>query len=253
MANSRVELWLAAAAAALISSAAAQEPSAAPIAPEAAQGEEPAPAEGAEPAEINPDEMADDLNSSQQLQQSFTLKRMIDGEVVETDKRTVTYSRDTPYRETEAGRTTVERLKAAFASEALTRTKAFEEAKLDFIIADKDRNELLSAQEFAALVAGWRDNEIRQGEAPNSEIARQRQYDAFLDEIDPEAAHMQSEAFAMKKFAFMAGAAETMTLQDYIREYLLDFDSMDADNDAVLTADELMRFRALNRGETLDM
>ena len=51
----------------------------------------------------------------------------------------------------------------------------------------------------------------------------------------------------------MAGAADAMTLQDYIREYLLDFDSMDENQDTVLTGDELMRFRALNRGETLKM
>lgn len=253
MTNSRVRLWFAASAAALFSTAGAQDPVAAPIAPEDAQSEEAAPAGGAEPVEVNPDEMADDLNSSQQLQQSFTLKRTVDGEVVATEKRTVTYSRDMPYRETEAGRTTVERLKSAFEGEALTRTQAFEEAKLDFAIADKNRDDKLTAQEFAALVAGWRTNEIRQSGAPNSEIARQRQYDAFLEEIDPDAAHMQAEAYAKEKFTFMAGAAETLSLQDYIREYLLDFDFMDADRDAILIGEELMKFRALNRGETLQM
>ncbi len=215
---------------------------------EAAQGEA-----AEETVEVNPDEMADMLNSSQQLKQTFTLKRTINGEVVETDKRTVTFSRDMPYRETEARQTTLEQLKASFDGEALTRTEAFEEAKLDFIVADTDRDEAMTAGEFAILVDSWRKNDARTADAPTEEIARQRQYDAFLEELDPSAAQMQTEAYAREKFAFMAGASEAMSLQDYIREYLLDFDSMDADKDTVLTGDELMRFRALNRGETLDM
>jgi hypothetical protein len=206
-----------------------------------------------QPAPANPDEMADDLNSSQQLKQTFTLRRTVDGEVVETEKRTVTYDRDTPYRETEAGKTTVERLKAAFDGEALTRTEAFEEAKLDFIVADVNRDDKLTSEEFAGLVDSWRKNETRQAGAPTQDIARQRQYDAFLEEIDPAAAEQQGEAYAKQKFAFIAGAAATISLQDYIREYLLDFDAMDADKDMVLSSDELMRFRALNRGETLEM
>ncbi len=202
---------------------------------------------------VNPDEMADSLNSTQQLQQTFTLKRTIDGEVVETKKRTVTFSRDQPYRETEAGRTTLERIKSTFDGEALTRTEAFEEAKLDFVIADANRDERVDASEFATLVDSWRKNDTRQAKAPSQEIARQRQYDAFLEELDPDVAKMQNEAYAKEKFSFMAGAAETLSLQDYIREYMLDFDSMDANSDMVLNGDELMRFRALNRGETLDM
>ena len=204
-------------------------------------------------APVSEDEMADDLNSRQQLQQTFTLKRSINGEVVATEERTVTYSRDIPYRETEAGRTTIERLKSVFDGEALTRTEAFEEAKLDFVIADMDRDELITATEFAGLVESWRKNAARRATSPSEEIARQRQYDAFLNEIAPEATEKRSETYALEKFAFMAGAAQTMNLQDYIREYLLDFDSMDTDKDAVLNGEELMRFRAINRGEALDV
>ncbi len=67
------------------------------------------------------------------------------------------------------------------------------------------------------------------------------------------AARQQTHAYAKQKFAFMAGAAQTLSLEDYIREYLLDFDAMDVNDDMILTGEELMRFRALNRGETLDM
>lgn len=253
--------WLLAGGFALTCQAQAQDATEAQALEPIAQSEaEPTAAESGEEATgddetviVNPDEMAEMLNSSQQLQQTFTLRRTVNGEVVATEKRTVTYSRDEPYRETEAGRTTVERLKSSFDGEALTRTEAFEEAKIDFVIADLDRDELLTASEFAGLVESWRNNSARQADAPNAEIARQRQYDAFLAEIDPRVAKQQNEAYAREKFAFMAGASSTMTLLDYIREYMLDFDSMDADKDAVLTGDELMRFRALNRGETLDM
>jgi len=222
-------------------------------APMASDAEVDADADAGEIVEVNPDDMADQLNSAQQLQQTITLERTIDGEVVETEKRTVTYSRDQPYRETEAGKTTLERIRASFDGEALTRTEAFEEAKLDFVIADIDRNEKVTAAEFATLVDSWRKTESRQADAPTQEIERQRQYDAFLEELDPSVAKMQNEAYAKEKFSFMAGASETLSLQDYIREYMLDFDSMDLNSDMVLSGDELMRFRALNRGETLDM
>ena len=193
--------------------------------------------------------MADMLNSRQQLKQTYTLRRTINGEVVESEKRTVTLSRDKPYRETEAGVTTVEALKAAFDGELLTRIEAFEEAKLDFVVADVDRDEVMTREEFVRLVDTWREDTARTADAPTQEIARQRQYDAFLSEISPQAADSQSDQYAREKFAFMAGAAETVSRQDYIREYLLDFDTMDANKDTMLRNDELMRFRALNRGE----
>lgn len=218
---------------------------------EAVRDEATAPPEGA--VEVSPDEMADMLNSRQQLQQTFTLKRTIDGEVVESDKRTVIYSRDRPYRETEAGQTTSEQLKAAFDGELLTRKEALEEAKLDFTVADVNRDGQMTMQEFAALVESWRANDARKAAAPTEEIARQRQYDAFLAEISTDAAEIQAEAYAKEKFSFLAGMSETVSRKDYIREYLLDFDSMDADKDTLLKGDELMRFRALNRGETIDM
>ena len=202
-----------------------------------------------ESAPVNPDEMADMLNSQQQLKQTYTLKRTINGEVVESERRTVTFDRNKPYRETEAGTTTVEALKAAFDGELLTRIEAFEEAKLDFTVADVDRDQIMSQDEFVRLVDTWRQNDARTADAPTKEIARQRQYDAFLSEISPQAAESQSDQYAREKFAFMAGAAETISREVYIREYLLDFDTMDANKDTLLRSDELMRFRALNRGE----
>jgi hypothetical protein len=202
---------------------------------------------------FNPDESADLLNSRQQLQQTFTLRRTINGEVVETEQRTVIFDPNRPYRETEASQTTVERLKAAFDGEVLTRIEALEEAKIDFTIADINRDNAMDVTEFSELVASWRETDMRTVDAPNEKIARQREYDAFLAEISPETAKLQQDTNAKEKFLFLTGGAEQVTRKDYIREYLLDFDSMDEDNDTILQGNELLRFRALSRGETLDM
>ncbi len=231
--------------------AAAEENEADP-APSAADADVAGEDETGETEEPNADEMADQLNSQQQLQQTFTLKRTINGEVVETTKKTVTLSPGAPYRPTEAGETTLQQVQSAFDSEVLTRVEAFEEAKLDFTIADSNRDGRMTADEFADLVHSWRQTGAKDAEAPTEEIARDRQYKALLEVIDPEAAEAEYEAYAKAKFAFISGAQETIAREDYIREYLLDFDTMDADDDTLLQGEELMRFRAANRGETIE-
>ena len=246
--------WIGAGAAAFRQAAvvAAQEPE---RAPEPAAAEAPAAEGGAaqdSAAEPNPDEIADLLNSRQQIMQSYTFTRTIDGEVVETGQRTLTYSRKDPVRETEAGDSPLDALKAAFDSEVLTRTEAFEEARLDFVIADQNRDVLMTTDEFAALIETWRETGAHAANAPNEETARQRQYRAFVEELDPEGAREDAETSAGQKFLSMAGASQTVSREDYLREYLLDFDSMDADGDGLLRGEELMLFRALNRGETVE-
>lgn len=206
----------------------------------------------ATPEEPNPDEIADLLNSRQQLQQTFTLERTINGEVVDSAKRTVTFSPGDPYQATEANPEDIrEALKSRFDGELLTRNEAFEEAKIDFIIADVNRDGAMHADEFAVLAASWADNDTRNAEAPTEEIARQRHYDDFLAEISSEDIQLKRDKLAKQKFAFMAGAAEAISREDYIREYLLDFDTMDENNDGILKQDELRRFRAVTRGETI--
>ena len=71
--------------------------------------------------ELSADEMADLLNSRQQLQQTFTLKRTINGKIVETKQKTVTLSPNAPYRPTEAGETTLQKVRAEFDSDCRTR------------------------------------------------------------------------------------------------------------------------------------
>ncbi len=214
-----------------------------PIAEDAADPDaEPAPADGeataddAQAEEINEDEMSHILNAQQQLQQTYTLQRKIDGEVTETETRTIIYSDDTPIRPTEAGRSAREQMMARFDNELLTRTEAFEEAKLDFLVADLDRNGAMNADEFASLVASWNEDE--------------ETTDTPVDSVDPED-RRSAEARARLKFAFMAGASSVLTQKDYIREYLVDFDAMDANGDQFLKGAELENFRAANRGDTM--
>ncbi len=197
------------------------------------------------------DNMASQLNARQQIKQTFTVTRTINGEVVETDQRTVTYSRGDPTRPSEAGSSVVEELLTAFNNEVLTRAEAFEEAKLDFVVADLDRDNLMSEQEFIGLVDTWRTNAARKAATTREQTARDRQYRAFIEELNPNMAAQESAVRASRKFAFMAGASPAMARDDYIREYLLDFDSMDSDGDGILRGEQLMEFRALNKGETL--
>lgn len=202
----------------------------------------------------NPDDSADLLNSQQQLKQTFTLERRMDGELIETKKQTVTLSPGVPYRPTEAGETVLEQVRAAFDQEALSRIEAFEEAKLDFTVADADRNDLMTVDEFTALVATWRGAGVREPVlASDAEDSRDRQYTDILEPIVAEVDPAQERAYARAKFAYISGASPTISRQDYIREYLLDFDAMDENNDTVLQGDELLRFRAANRGESIRM
>ncbi len=212
-------------------------------APDVQPADQPAMAQEAEAAPVNEDEMADLLNSQQQIRQGVTLTRSIDGTVVETRKETITYSPDDPLRGSEAALSPIERLKAEFASDALTRKEAFEEAKLDFVIADLNRDDKMDESEFVFLVNGWQDATV-------SGSGRSR----FVDptpHADEAAAKAEHDQQARAKFSFIAGGAATVSRKDYMREVLIDFDAFDKSGDSVLTGDELLNFRAANRGESI--
>ncbi|MEZ5916307.1 MAG: hypothetical protein R3C40_01845 [Parvularculaceae bacterium] len=200
---------------------------------------------------VNEDNIAASLNARQSLEQTVTLKRTINGEVVETKKETVTYKSSDPLRQTEAGQSAIERVKASFDSELLTRAEALEEAKLDFVLADQDRNSEMSQDEFVALVLNWREIDTRKAISEDEELGRQQRYIEFIEDIDPQSANLKAMANARSKFTFMAGAAQTLSQRDYIREVMLDFDSMDKDGDGLLSGDELVAYRAANRGQSL--
>ncbi|HNR75650.1 MAG TPA: hypothetical protein PKM48_00860 [Parvularculaceae bacterium] len=212
--------------------AAAQE---APIA-------EPVEAGEAEPA-MNEDEMADYLNSLQQIKQDVTLTRSVNGEVVEMTTETVVYSADGPLLGSEAGLSPLEQLKAKFDSQVLTRKEALEEAKLDFIVADLDRNDAMDAAEFGFLVKGWEEAEI-------AGAGSGRFVEPFFH-IDERSAAAEHAELARAKFAEMAGEVGALSQKKYTRKVIEDFKRFDANDDDLLRGEELLNFRAAVRGEPI--
>lgn len=190
-----------------------------------------------EAGEPDADNMADALNARQQLEQTYTLKRSINGELVETQQRTITLDPDDPIRATEVGDTAVERLRQAFDGEALTRAEALAEARLDFTNADVDRNGALTREEFGDLLILRQANGAFAGAVNNPYPS------------DKEARQATEEG--LRKFDFIAGAQRVIDRSQFIQEYLVDFDAMDQNDDSVLMDDELIRFRAMTEGRPL--
>lgn len=196
----------------------------------------------AEP-DADDDNSANDLNARQQLRQTFTLERRINGAVVEREQRDIVYDDNDPLRASEAGQSPLEQLRAKFDGQALTRNEAFEEAKIDFALADADRNGLMTRAEFIRLVGVWNDDAgDRDAGDPDTGDP-----DAGAP-TTPEPAAPSARSAAAAKFAFMAGAANGIDRATYIREFLLDFDTSDTDDDGVLSDEALARFRAVVRG-----
>ena len=194
-------------------------------------------------SQSDPDSSADLLNSQQQLRQSYTLKRTIDGKVVETKKQTVTLDSNVPFRPTEAGESVLQQVQTAFDSEVLTRVEAFDEARLDFTIADSDRNDHMTISEFITLVQNWQERQVAKEDLESNQNGVGQS-----DENEAHRAKQFSEEEARQKFMLISGAAASISREDYIREYLLDFDTMDKNDDTLLAGDELMKFRAVIRG-----
>ena len=191
---------------------------------------------------INEDEMADLLNSQQQITQGVTLTRSVNGQVVETKKETVVYSKDDPLRDSEAGVSPLERLKAQFDSQALTRKEALDEARSDFVVADLDRDGAMTADEFVYLVKGWESAEI-------TGSGHGRFVDPFYH-VDKEEADREHAEQARARFAAMAGAEPTLAKKAFTRKIVDEFEANDLDKDDLLRGDELLNFRASVRGET---
>lgn len=200
---------------------------------------------------VDEDNMADDLNKRQQLQQKFIFTRTVDGAVVETAEREVVYSRGDPVRTTESDQSAVDALAQKFDAEVLTKTEAFEEAKIDFVVADINRDGKLTVDEYLRLVETWRDTE--DDAATPGRSARERQYRAFIEELEGsgETPPANNDAALQEKFGKLTNMTGTIARDDYYRAYLAEFDSVDENKDMMLRGEELMRFRALNRGGSM--
>jgi hypothetical protein len=216
----------------VVAAASAQEPTATDLAA--------TPAAAETPATPNPDEMADSLNKQQKLEQTYTLTRTVDGKVVETTQKTVVYSKDDPIRETEAGLSPVERLKAELDDASLTRSEAVADTKLDFTIADKDRNNRVTADEDAGLVREWLN-------AGRVDAGAETAEPVALLEAGEDAGTLDA---AKAKFVSFSGTEPDLTRRGYTRFVVREFDAADADKNRVLEGAELAAFKAALRGET---
>lgn len=241
-------LALGVAAAAIMASIAFAQPLAPPAPPPDAPSSPDGIAAAQAPAAPNPDEMASDLNKQQKVKQTYTLTRTVDGKVVETTKKTLVFTPGDSALESEAGLSPVEEMMESFRNEVLTRTEAYEEAKLDFTAADADRDSRMTADEFAGLVENWRQGAIGKTGAVNDAQSQERRLRAFTGGLD--AAKVSEDA--RSKFLLMAGANDALSRRQYIRETMIDFDAMDGDRDRLLRGDELLKFRALNGGASTE-
>lgn len=220
--------------------AAAAPPPAAPLPPATPASSEAAPAD---PVAPNEDEMASSLNKQQRIKQTYTLTREIDGKVVERTQRTIEYAPGDATAPSEAAESSLEQLKEQFASEVLTRTEAWEEAKLDFTVADVTRRGKITEDEFVALIETWRDAATDIDADP----AARRRLMAFTRGVDKATV----DAAARAKFRQVAGEDGFLSRRQYIRETMIDFDAADAGKDRYLRGDELLRFRAATSGAAL--
>ncbi len=212
------------------------------LAQETPAAEPGAPVAGDAPA-INEDEMADLLNSQQQIKQDVTLTRTVDGKVVETKKETIVYSKDDPLRGSEAGLSPLEKLVAEFASQAITRKEALDEAKLDFVLADLDRDGAMTSDEFVYLVKGWEDAEI-------TGSGSGRFVEPYFH-VDAQSAAAEHAEQARAKFTAMAGVGPALSKKAFTRRVIAEFEQYDANKDDLLQGDELLNFRASVRGEPI--
>lgn len=209
------------------------------LGPVAAQQDETADTQ--QSGETAPDEdpanenLANELTKRHTLRQEFTIKRIVDGEVVETTERSVAIDGSRPSLPTEAGQSIEAQLKESFDQELLTRTEALSEAKLDFALGDIDRDGLLSKQEFTRLI------DLLQ-QAGGEETGRETsggsdtEWRSFVDELDDPATPISFEDFAGSEDALLDEKQFTLG-------FLHQFDETDLDGDGLLAAEELARFR----------
>ena len=179
-----------------------------------------------EPSEDN---IAASLNARQKIKQDFTLTHKVNGEVVETTKRSVTVTGTTP-RRTEAGVTLAERLSASYDRELLTRSEAYEEGKVNFALGDIDRDKKMSEDEFLRLLDTLKEH---RDDALNKDTSLRK---SFIAELDDAAARTQFKA--------IAGERTLLDEKSFVLAFLAEFDRADTNKDGVVKDAELTTFRS---------
>ncbi len=210
-----------------------------------AEGQEVADQAAAEPP--SPDEMAASLNAQQSISQDVVITRRVNGQVVETTRRTVSFDRGRPIRGTEAAVSLIDQVKASYDRELLTRPEAFSEGKVNFALGDKNLDKILSEDEFVRLMTLLKDN----GEDALNGGARSKRSD-FIAQLDEAAARKTFKALEARDYRpplFVEGVEVPRTDQTplderkFVLAFLEEFDKADANKDGLLEHAELEAFR----------
>ena len=174
--------------------------------------------------------LAAELTRRHQLQQTYTIRRTVNGEVIETTERSVAFKDGRPVLPTEAGQSIEQRLKASFDRELLTRTEALDEARLNFALGDVDRDGAITAPEFERLLDVLGANVAPPSGEPGARAG------AFVAGLDGDRASLTFAAFA---------GPETLSLDEraFGLAFLTQFDEADRDGDALLRGEEIKTFR----------
>jgi len=175
---------------------------------------------------------ADQLNAQQTIEQTFTVTRKINGEVVEVKKVVAPNIDGSPVFETEAGGSIADLVEAQVDREVLTRREILAEADIEFTLIDKNNDQQLVLDEFLSLLSVRRED-------PN--------YQAFIVDENDEAYEALEKGFK-DKFSFFVGMGTMLSRRAYIVEVLRDFDSMDVNGDYILRDRELKNFRLISVG-----
>lgn len=191
------------------------------------------------PDDPDSDAAANELTRRHNLEQSFTVRRTVDGKVFETIEETVSLDGTTPTLPTEAAGTIEQRLKNSFDRLALTRPEALDEARLNFALGDVDRDGRMSEAEFVRLLDLIQSNGFGAGDPMGLSGEAGRVDDAGADTP----ALSFADFLDLKSGPDGVPATPLVDEQAFALGFLRQFDAADDDANAVLSGDELRRFR----------
>ena len=239
-----------------------------------AQQDDDQPAPDAEPgAEApNPDNSADDLNARQNIRQTFTVKRKLDGQTI--DEKTVEIPGDSAFatRASEARGSVRSYVRDKADREILTRPEAAQEARLEFALADANRDGIMTQTEYQTLAQIRTEDEnyaflIEEQHARNKarEPDRTDRYEAFREADRAEwhklalAQHFRAMVATETLWGPSSGLATSGKISDtpssgltenaYVRAFMRDFDAADLNGDFILQETETRTFRRALYGD----
>ena len=211
---------------------------------ESAADDEASPAES---VEKNADNSANDLNARQRIRQTFTVKRRINGTVVEETTIAVPDDARFPARETEAGDGVRQFVRDKVDREVLTRREAVDEADLEFTLADSNMDGTLTKEEYVALYE-TRLKDPNYTDFLTLDETAHKSSDGKTP-TDRYAAFAAADRLAYRKAALgdyydlVIDNNPTLNRQYYIRAYLNEFDRMDIDANDMITVEEMPALR----------